>query len=144
MTTAIESTGLGAHGGTRPVRVLLVDDSPAVRDELRALLQLVTEVEVAGEAADGERALEIAPALQPDAVLLDLQMPVMDGPTAARRLRTLLPGCRLVAFTVHAGDNERRLAQQAGFDAFVVKGSPLAELIEALTHRNSGCPKERS
>jgi len=123
-------------GDRRPaVRVLLVDDSPAVRRELRALLELVADVTIAGEAADGAQALEQATRLRPDAVVLDLELPDLDGVTAGRQLRSLLPHARLVVLTVHDSEAHRRRAFAAGIDAYLVKGGPLAELIQAITTR---------
>lgn len=116
----------------RQVRILLVDDSATVRRELRTLLDLLEGVEVVGEAADGAEGLRLAAALRPDVILLDLEMPVMDGFAAAPRLRSLLPTSRLVAYSVHAGDADRRRALRAGVDAYLVKGAPLAQLVEAL------------
>lgn len=117
----------------RPVRILLVDDSAAVRESLRQMLELTGRVLVVGEAADGEDAVHQAARLGPDVVLLDLEMPVLGGLEAAPRLRSLCPSLRLVALTVHASDKRRRAAAAAGFDDYVVKGSPMAALLDAVT-----------
>lgn len=117
----------------RPLRVLLVDDAVQVRRGLSGLLPVAVGVEIVGEAADGREALEKARLLQPDVVILDLAMPVMDGYAAARGLRSQGAACRLVALTVNCGEAERNAAFKAGFDAFVVKGAPLAELRAAIT-----------
>ena len=114
------------------IRVLLVDDSAQVRRELRAMFDLCEGITVAGEAAQGEEALAQEEALSPDVVLMDLAMPVMDGCEAARRIKARRPGCRIVALSIHAGEEDRRLAALAGVDAFVVKGAPLQELLEAI------------
>jgi len=114
------------------IRVLLVDDSAQVRRELRAMFGLCEGITVAGEAAQGEEAVAQEMALSPDVVLMDLAMPVMDGCEAARRIKARRPGCRIVALTVHAAEEDRRLAALAGVDAFVVKGAPVATLLECL------------
>ena len=113
-------------------RLLLVDDVPQVRQELRTLLSLVGEIEIVGEAADGVAALQQCAALQPEAILIDLEMPQMDGYEATRRIKTIHPGCRVVVLTVHGYDSARQMALQAGADAFVVKGAPLESLLQAI------------
>jgi DNA-binding NarL/FixJ family response regulator len=116
----------------RRVRIVIADDVAAVRRGLRDLLEIDGVVEIAGEAADGLAAVELAGRLQPDAVILDLDMPRLDGYAAARRIRSAIPGCRIVALTVLSDDASRREAAAAGFDSFVVKGAPLAELLGAI------------
>jgi two-component system response regulator DesR len=115
-----------------PMRVLLVDDTAQVRQDLRSMLNLCGGIEVVEEAGNGQDAVALEEALAPDVVLMDLAMPVMDGFAAARRIKARRPGCRIVALTVHAGEEDRRLAELAGVDAFVVKGAPLQELLEAI------------
>lgn len=114
------------------VRLLIVDDSAQVRRDLATLLPLAGEIEIVGAAADGQEAVELAQALRPAVVLLDLAMPVMSGYEAARQIKTLLPGCRLVALTVHAYPDARQKASQAGIDAFLVKGLPVDELVQTI------------
>lgn len=114
-------------------RVLIVDDNAEVRRELRTLLPLAGDLEVVGEAADGLEAIRLAEALRPQAILLDLQMPVLDGYASARRIKDRWPACRVVAFTVHDDEATRQKASQAGVDVFLVKGSPLGVLVEALS-----------
>jgi DNA-binding NarL/FixJ family response regulator len=114
-------------------RVLIVDDMLQVRQELRLLLSLIDDLEIVGEAANGAEAIEQVEALRPDAVVIDLEMPVMDGYAAARQIKTRWPACRVIALTVHAGDMERHTAAQSGVDAFIVKGAPIRSLIQAMT-----------
>ena len=115
-----------------PIRVLLVDDSDQVRADLRAALALCQGIEIAGEASNGETAVERERALSPDVVLMDLGMPGVDGFEASRRIKARRPPCRIVALTVHAGEEERRRASQAGIDAFVIKGVSLQGLLQAI------------
>ena len=90
---------LPAH---RPLRLLIVDDKPQVRHELRLLLSLSPELEIAGEASDGLEAIRKTRDLHPDVVLLDLEMPVLDGYEAARQIKTQWPTCRVAAFSIYS------------------------------------------
>ena len=114
-------------------RILIVDDSPQVRQELRTLLPLAGDLEVVGEAADGAEAVRLAETLRPDVILLDLQMPILDGYAAARCIKGHWPACRVVALTVHDDVATRQKADQAGVDVFLVKGSPLGALVDAIS-----------
>ena len=116
-------------------RILIVDDNAEVRRELRTLLPLAGNLEVVGEAADGLEAICLAEALRPHAILLDLQMPLLDGCGAARQIKDRWPACRVVALTVHDDEATRQKASQAGVDVFLVKGSPLGALVEAIAGR---------
>ena len=116
-------------------RVLIVDDSPQVRQELRTLLTLAGDIEIVGEAADGLEAIRLAEVLQPDVILLDLQMPVMDGYQAARQIKALCPACRVVALTVYGDPASRNQAVRAGVDVFLVKGVSVETLVQAISGR---------
>ncbi len=120
------------------IRVLLVDDSAQVRRDLGSMLALWEGFDVTGQAANGQEAVALEAALSPDVVLMDLAMPVMDGFEATRRIKARRPGCRVVALTVYASDEDRRKAALAGMDAFVVKGAPVSDLLEALRGRRYG------
>ncbi len=113
-------------------RVLIVDDVADVRQDLRVFLEVVGDFQVVGEASNGREAIEQAHALHPDIVIMDLAMPVLDGYAAATRIKTDLAGCRIAALTVHCTELDRLQAHAAGFDAFVVKGAPLLELLGAI------------
>lgn len=99
---------------------------------MRAILPLAGDIEVVGEAANGLEAVQLAAVLRPQAVLLDLQMPVMDGYQTAAQIKAICPACRVIALTIHGDNTARRRAAEAGFDAFIVKGAPIAALIAAL------------
>jgi DNA-binding NarL/FixJ family response regulator len=114
------------------LRVLIADDRPQVRQELRAILPLVGDVVVVGEAADGLEAVRLVAALRPHAVLLDLEMPILDGYQAAVQIRAACPTCRIVALTIHDDEAARREAASAGVDVFVVKGALVSVIAEAL------------
>jgi DNA-binding NarL/FixJ family response regulator len=113
-------------------RILIVDDVPQVRNDLRTWLSLAGDIEIVGEAGNGQEAIQQAAALQPDVILMDLEMPVMSGYEAARRIKDQFPGCRVVALTVHGYPEARLRAQQAGVDAFIVKGAQLATLVQEI------------
>ena len=121
-----------------PVRVLIVDDVTQVRQDLRTLLTLAGEaqhepaIEIVGEAADGLEAVSQALRLQPEVILMDLEMPGMDGFLATRQIKLQRPACRVIALSVHAYDAARQKALQAGVDAFIVKGDPLEILLQAI------------
>jgi two-component system response regulator DesR len=114
-------------------RVLIVDDSALVRQELRTLLPLAGDVEIVGEAVDGQEAIRLVIALQPDVVLMDLEMPVLDGYEATRQIKVSSPFCRVVALTAHGYDAARQKASQSGVDVFLVKGGPVEDLIQAIS-----------
>jgi len=115
-----------------PLRLYLVDDHALVRAGLRALLDTHPQFEVVGEAGSAEEALAGVPAIRPDVVLLDLSLPGMGGVAAARALRELQPGLRLVALTMHEGAGYVEDFFQAGGSGYVPKTSAAADLIDAL------------
>lgn len=116
-------------------RVLIVDDNPQVRQELRTLLPLTGDIEIVGEAADGLQAVRLAQALQPEVVLMDLEMPGLDGYEATRQIKAGLPSCRVVTLTVHGYEAARLRAMEAGADVFLEKGAPLGALVNAIYER---------
>ncbi len=116
-------------------RVLIVDDVPHVREDLRTLLTLAGEIEVVGEAANGFEAVHQLEVLRPEAILMDLEMPVMDGYAATEQIKTLDPDCRVIALTVHGSAAAREKALQAGVDFFIEKGASLDLLMQAILVR---------
>ncbi len=117
------------------VRVLIVDDMPQVRQELRSLLQLFDYIEIVGEAGDGQEAISQAESLRPDVVIMDLEMPILDGLQATRLIKKHMLSKRVVILSVHSEPEELNRAMQSGADAFVQKGSPYSTLIESI-HSN--------
>ena len=114
------------------VRVLLVDDQTLFRAGLRTLLSTRPEVEVVGDAENGQVALERAAATRPDVVLMDLKMPVLDGVAATRKLRVLLPRCQVVALTTFEDDELVFECLRAGALGYLLKDAPLGTLVEAI------------
>ena len=115
-----------------PVRVLLVDDQALFREALSTLLEVRPEIEVVGEAGDGDAALRRTADLRPDVVLMDLHMPVLDGIAATRRLRAEHPDVRVLALTTFDDDEDVFAALRAGALGYLLKDVSGDRLVEAL------------
>ena len=116
----------------RVLRVLLVDDQAEYRRGLAATLSVVHDLRIVGEARDGIEALEKVDALRPDAILMDLRMPRMDGVLATRRILERHPTCRIVALTTFADDELVLEALRAGASGYVLKGTAVELLLTAI------------
>src|SRR4030042_1408757 len=114
------------------IRVLVVDDHTLVRDGVRALLQLITDIEVVGEATNGKEALSLIKKLRPDVVLMDLAMPIMNGLEATRRIRREFPGTRVLALTQYDDSEYVIPVIEAGARGFVTKMAAFSELSTAI------------
>ena len=110
-------------------RVLLVDDSATVRKSVRPLFDSHPRFKVVGEAEHGREAVEKAPKLRPDLILLDMSMPVMNGLEAAPLLLKILPNVWLILFTAYDGPEVQRLSRAAGIHAVVPKSKASTHLI---------------
>ncbi len=121
-----------------PIRVLIVDDHAVVREGLRSFLTLQDGIEVAGEAADGEEALEIAAQLRPDVILMDLVMPRLDGLAAMRALRERLPGARVIVLTSFLDDDKLLPALRSGAAGYLLKNAQPQELVRAIRAAQAG------
>ena len=121
-----------------PIRVVLADDHGVVRLGLRTLLSSAPDVEVVGEAADGAEALVLCDRLQPDIVVMDIQMPREDGLTATGRIRQVAPQAVVAVLTAHHSPEWVSRAAQAGASAFVPKNGSLQEMIDVLASLNRG------
>jgi NarL family two-component system response regulator LiaR len=121
-----------------PVRVLIVDDHPIVRQGLRTFLGLDPDFQVVGEGSDGAEALRLARELHPDVVLMDLLMPVMDGVTATASMRRELPDTEILALTSVVEDQLVVKAIQAGAIGYVLKDTQVADLRRAIKSAAAG------
>jgi two-component system, NarL family, response regulator LiaR len=120
------------------IRILIVEDQRIVREGLRAVLEDENEIAIAGEAANGQEAIELFARLQPDVVLMDLQMPVMDGPEATRRIRELSPDARILVLTTYATDEFIFKALRAGAQGYLLKDASVDELLGAIRSVHAG------
>jgi DNA-binding NarL/FixJ family response regulator len=121
-----------------PIRILLADDHPVVRDGLAAMLGTQPDFEVVGEAGNGAAAVAEAERLRPDVVLMDLEMPVLDGIEAIRRLRAADSSIQVVVLTAFDTDERIFGALQAGAQGYLLKGAPRAEIFAAIRTVSSG------
>ena len=115
-----------------PIKILLVDDQSLFREGLRTLLSVHSDFEVVGEAGNGAEALRLVPSLQPSVVLMDLQMPVLDGVAATRRLHEEQPDCRVIVLTTFDDDEMVFDGLRAGAVGYLLKDAPSEKLAEAI------------
>ncbi|HXP53522.1 MAG TPA: response regulator transcription factor [Streptosporangiaceae bacterium] len=115
-----------------PIRLLIVDDHPVVRDGLRGIFESDPQFEVAGEAGNGAEAVTRARSLQPDVVLMDLRMPDVDGVTAIKRLAELGVATRVLVLTTYDTDTDVVPAIEAGATGYLLKDAPRSELLRAV------------
>ncbi len=116
------------------IKLLLVDDQSIVRQGLRMRLLMEPDIVVVGEAGSGEQAIELAHVLTPDIVLMDVEMPGMDGITATDALRATTTRSAIVMMSIHDDAQTRARAQAAGAAAFVTKSGILEELLATVRH----------
>jgi DNA-binding NarL/FixJ family response regulator len=114
------------------IRILIVDDQALFREGLRTLLSVEADIEVVGEACNGEEALARAAELRPDVVLMDLRMPVLDGAAATRRLHADQPGCRVIILTTFDDVESVTAGRVAGADGYLLKDSPPELLVREI------------
>jgi DNA-binding NarL/FixJ family response regulator len=138
MMTFSNSTSRSNQTSPAPrLRLLLVDDMPQVLQDLQRLLELSGKVEVVGAAQDGMQAVTLVKETSPDAILMDLEMPVLDGCEATRRIKAENPSVRVVILTVHDSEEAQERARQAGANGFVIKGAHYEILLQALLSKET-------
>ena len=121
-----------------PIRILVADDHPVLLDGLVAVLSTQPDFRVVGEAGGGEEAVQKVAELRPHVVLLDLEMPEVDGVEALRRMRDRDPDVRVIVFTAFDTDDRIMAAVQAGARGYILKGAPREQVFDAVRVVNAG------
>jgi len=121
-----------------PVRLLIADDHDAFRDGLRALVRSIEGVELVGEARRGDEVVTLAASLQPDAILMDLNMPGLDGVESTRRIVATSPHIAVLVLTMYEDDESVFAALRAGARGYLLKGADRGELVRAIRAVVSG------
>jgi DNA-binding NarL/FixJ family response regulator len=125
-------------GAAEPLSVLVADDHPFFRDGLRSLLASSPDTELIGEASTGEEVISLAAELQPDVILMDVQMPGMDGIEATRRIVEDNPNVRVLIVTMFEDDGTVFRAMRAGARGYMLKGANYAEMLRAIRAIGNG------
>ena len=133
-----EDSGVSAENPAEPVTVIVADDQSAVREGLVLLLGTLPGIAVAGQAADGNAAVDLVAAANPQVVLMDLNMPGADGVSATRRITADHPGTRVVVLTTYADDESIIGALQAGALGYLTKDATRAEIGRAVLAAAAG------
>jgi len=123
---------------TGKIRVLCIDDHPVVRDGIAAIINLQTDMMLAGAAATGGEALERYFELRPDVALVDLQLPDMSGFDVIKKIRDKFPNARIIVLSSHEGDVDIQRALEAGAQGYVTKGIVRGELLETIRSVHTG------
>jgi DNA-binding NarL/FixJ family response regulator len=121
-----------------PLRIVIADDQASVREGLVVLLGLLPEIEVVASAANGEEAIRLVAEKSPDAILLDLHMPVLDGTETTRRLTDHYPEVAVVVLTTYVDDSSVLAALQAGARSYLTKDADSADIVQALRSAVTG------
>ncbi|BDA66978.1 two component LuxR family transcriptional regulator [Rivularia sp. IAM M-261] len=120
------------------IRLLLVDDQSLVRQGLKAMLSIEPDLEIIGMAENGEEAVSLFETLQPDVVLMDVRMPVMNGSTATRQICEKFPNAKVLVLSTYDEDRDVSDAIRAGAKGYLLKDMPSDELVNAIRCINSG------
>jgi len=121
-----------------PIRVLLADDHPIVRNGIRRLLEYEGDIEVAGEACDGEETLEMVEKLKPDVVLLDMEMPHLNGVEVAKRIRKNFPDVKVLALSGYDDRSYIIELLQLGVNGYLIKDEAMETIVEAVRGAAAG------
>jgi DNA-binding NarL/FixJ family response regulator len=121
-----------------PLRVVIADDHDVVRKGVRSILESRSDVNVVGEASNGKEALQQAVELKPDLIVLDVSMPVMDGISAAKEIKKILPATPILILSMHSGREMVRAAQSAGAQGFITKTDVAGILLDAVDSLQKG------
>jgi len=118
-------------------RILIVDDHQMYRDALKKLINRETDMEVVGEAENGEKAITLTRELLPDVILMDVKMPIMDGAEATTRILNELPSMKILALSIYADDEFMANMMRAGTVGYILKGCDAEELFEVIRKATS-------
>ena len=114
------------------IRVMVVDDHQGFREGLKAVINLQADMEVVGEAENGDKAVAMTREIQPDVILMDVKMPVMDGPEASRRILAEMPNMNILALSIYADDGFMSSMMRAGALGYILKGCDAQELFDII------------
>ena len=117
---------------SEPIRIILADDHVMMRQGTAELLRREPDLDVVGEAGDGQEAIELARRLTPDIVVMDVRMPVLSGIEATRQIRETLPEVQVLVLTAHDDDQYIFSLLQAGASGYLLKSAPVSELVKAI------------
>jgi DNA-binding NarL/FixJ family response regulator len=123
---------------THPIRLIIADDHPVVREGLTAILETQPDIDVLAEAADGAEAVRLAVGLKPDVMLMDLQMPNLDGVEAIKQIKALVPETEIVVLTTYDSDEYIFRGIEAGARGYLLKGASKNELLGAIRAASRG------
>ncbi|CAG0943159.1 Response regulator protein VraR [Anaerolineae bacterium] len=121
-----------------PIRVLIVDDHPMVRRGLKSLLSSYPDITVIGEAGDGATALRAVTDLMPEVILMDIQLPGLDGVEVAHQLRRVIPEAKIIALTAYENEEYVLKAMRAGANAYLLKSTSDETVVEAIRLAHQG------
>ncbi|MEM7030815.1 MAG: response regulator transcription factor [Chloroflexota bacterium] len=122
----------------KPIRILVADDQELVRQGIATLLDLESGIVVVGQAENGETAVQLAKTHEPDLILMDIQMPVMDGIEALKLIRGLLPSCKILMLTTFTNDHYVIQSMRAGACGYLLKDIPSTDLAQAVRLAHAG------
>ena len=123
---------------SQPIRILLADDHIILRQGTAELLRKEADIEVVGEADDGQQAIDLAMRLRPDIIVMDVRMPVLSGVEATRRIREAMPRVQVLVLTAYDDDQYIFSLLQAGASGYLLKTAPMNELVKAIRLVRSG------
>lgn len=120
------------------IRVLIADDHQLMRQGLRALLEKATDIEVVGEARDGQEAIDLAKSLSPDVLLMDIAMPILDGLRATERIHSQQDNTKVVILSMYSDETLVRQALRNGAKGYLIKNGSRDQLVSAIRSVNEG------